>query len=139
MYYMKIKQNLNAGAVELQPDTLNSDYALGTTRNVCYDVFFRFVFNYVYLEDKHYWEVDIVSLPSYQGRDDSSYLIHTTPSARGGNKLWVMEGTEPRTELEAKKLSTAWAEKQIVYILTGILPQVQDEEFPRLRRIDIIV
>gem|GEM_PF-3424866 len=123
---MKVKQNLNAGAVELQPGTLCVDNSRGATRNVCYDLSFRFVFNYIYVAERGYWEVDIVRLPPFDDEvvPDLDFM-HTAPSARGGEKIRVPNGEEPRTERAAKKLSMKWAEALTAFILSGVTPDEQ--------------
>ena len=85
--------------------------------------YFDFKFNYVNLGS--YWEIDIVDLPNYRGRSTSAYIIHTLPSDRGGKKICVATGHEPRTEKDAKKLSMSWADLQAEYIKTGVTPDEQ--------------
>jgi len=116
--------------VELQPGVLCMEYFFGSTQRIRYSknvvMPFNFYFNYINLGE--YWEIDIVSLPDYRGRNKSAYIIHTMPSARGGKKICVSAGHEPRTEKQAKDLSVNWADLQIEYILTGKTPDEQIEE-----------
>lgn len=119
----------NEGAVELQPGILCVDYLIGnrfckyysrvTDRGQCFEFKFR------YIDLGGYWEIDIVELPNYRGRSTSAYIIHTLPSDRGGKKICVATGHEPRTERDAKKLSMSWADLQAEYIKTGRTPDQQ--------------
>ena len=120
----------NTDPVKLQPGTLHFDYLIGKTRNIHYfskdtdnGRLFEFVFNYIHLDN--YWEIDIVSLPDYRGRSTSAFIIHTLSSSRGGRKICVVAGHEPKTEKDAKKLSMSWADLQSVYIMTGKTPDQQ--------------
>ena len=120
----------NGGAVELQPGILCVDFLYGNLRNILYRSkvtdngrYFDFVFNYINLGG--YWEIDIARLPDYRGRNTSAYIIHTLPSDRGGKKICVATGHEPRTEKDAKKLSMNWADLQAEYIKTGRTPDQQ--------------
>lgn len=118
------------GPVDLQPGILCVDYLNGSLRNILYRSrvtdygnYFDFIFNYIKVGN--YWEIDIVRLPYYRGRDTSAYIIHTMPSARGGRKICVAGGREPRSERDAKKLSMSWADLQAEYIKTGKTPDEQ--------------
>lgn len=120
----------NEGAVDLQPGILCVDYLNGSLRNILYRSkvtdygrYFDFVFNYINVGG--YWEIDIARFPDYRGRSTSAYIIHTLPSDRGGRKICVATGHEPRTERDAKKLSMSWADLQAEYIKTGRTPDQQ--------------
>ena len=120
----------NGGAVELQSGILCVDYLNGSLKNILYRSkvtdygrYFDFVFNYVNVG--RYWEIDIARLPDYRGRSTSAYIVHTLPSDRGGKKICVATGHEPRTERDAKKLSMSWADLQAEYIKTGVTPDEQ--------------
>lgn len=120
----------NGGAVDLQPGILCVDYLYGNLRNILYRSkvtdhgrYFDFVFNYINLG--RYWEIDIARLPDYRGKNTSAYIIHTLPSDRGGRKICVATGHEPRSERDAKKLSMSWADLQAEYIKTGVTPDDQ--------------
>lgn len=121
------------GAVELQDGVLCTDYLDGTNRNILYRSrvtdygrHFDFMFNYV--NRGRYWEIDIVRLPDYRGRNTSASIIHTLPSDRGGRKICVASGHEPRSERDAKKLSMSWADLQAEYIRSGKTPDTQIRE-----------
>ena len=125
--------DLKGCAVELQPGILCVDYLNGSLRNILYRSkvtdygrYFDFVFNYINVG--RYWEIDIVRLPNYRGKDTSASIIHTYPSARGGKKICVATGHEPRSERDAKKLSMSWADLQAEYIKTGKTPDTQIRE-----------
>ena len=119
----------NGEAVELQPGMLCVDYLIGirsckyyskvTDHGQCFE------FEFKYVDLGRYWEIDIVKLPNYRGRNTSAYIIHTLPSNRGGKKICVATGHEPRTERDAKKLSMSWADLQAEYIKTGVTPDEQ--------------
>lgn len=118
------------GPVELQPGILCVDYLYGSLKNILYRSkvtdygrYFDFVFNYINVGS--YWEIDIVRFPDYRGRSTSAYVIHTLPSDRGGRKICVATGHEPRSERDAKKLSMSWADLQAEYIKTGKTPDDQ--------------
>lgn len=120
----------NEGAVDLQPGLLCVDYLNGSLRNILYRSkvtdygrYFDFVFNYINVGG--HWEIDIARFPDYRGRSTSAYIIHTLPSDRGGRKICVATGHEPRTERDAKKLSMSWADLQAEYIKTGRTPDQQ--------------
>lgn len=122
--------DMKKGAVELHPGVLCVDYLDGSLRNIHYRSnvtdygrYFDFVFNYINLGN--YWEIDIVRFPDYRGRNTSASIIHTLPSARGGRKICISAGHEPRTERDAKMLSMAWADLQAEYIRTGRTPDQQ--------------
>lgn len=115
---------------ELLPGILFTDYLDGRLSNILYRSrvtdygrYFDFVFNYIDLGN--YWEIDIVRLPDYRGRDTSAGTIHTLPSSRGGRKICLATGHEPRDERAAKKLSMSWADLQAEYIKTGVTPDEQ--------------
>jgi hypothetical protein len=74
-------------------------------------------FNYVDIGGKS--EIDILDQPSYGRRDTSAHLIHRLPSARGGQKICISSGHEPKTLDGAKTISMQWAELTHTYILTG--------------------
>lgn len=121
------------GVVELQDGVLCTDYLDGTLRNILYRSrvidhgrYFDFMFNYINLGQ--YWEIDIVRLPDYRGRSTSASIIHTLPSDRGGRKICVASGHEPRSERDAKKLSMSWADLQAEYIRSGKTPDTQIRE-----------
>lgn len=123
-------------AIDIQSGTLCVDYLNGSLRNILYRSkvtdygrYFDFVFNYINLGG--YWEIDILSFPDYRGRNTAASYIHTLPSERGGRKICVATGREPRTERDAKKLSMAWADLQAEYIKTGVTP---DEQIRRNHR-----
>jgi len=86
-----------------------------------------YLFEFVYdiVEVDGHWDMDIVRLPDYGNRSMSAFILHTQPSERGGKKVCVAAGKEPRTEKDAKKFARNWSELQAVYILTGITPDNQ--------------
>jgi len=52
-------------------------------------------FRFVDLGGKY--EIDIESQPSYGSRNSSSTASHRLPSARGGQKICIAVGKEPKT------------------------------------------
>lgn len=112
------------GPVEIRPGTLHLDYYQYRSRVIDYNgSYFDFFLRYI--NCGRYWEIDILQLPNYRGRSTSAGIIHTLPSARGGRKICVAEGHEPRSEYDAKKLSMAWCDLQAEYIKTGVTPDQQ--------------
>ena len=85
--------------------------------------YFDFFFSY---EDcGGYYEIDILAYPDCRGRSESSGTIHWLNSARGGKKICIASGREPRTISAAQELSKAWAEYVAKYIVTGRTPDQQ--------------
>ena len=118
------------GPVEIRPGVLCRQWYLYRSKVIDSDgsyFDFRLAYVSVYNPERgvNYWEIDIISLPSYRGRNTSAATIHTLPSDRGGRKICVAEGHEPRSEWAAKKLSMAWCDLQAEYIKTGVTPDQQ--------------
>lgn len=91
----------------------------------------RYIFGFNIVKVGSYYEVDLVLLPDFEGRDTSCYIIHTLPSARGGKKICVNAGREPRTEKAAKDLAMNWSDLIAKYIITGKTPDEQINEYHR--------
>ncbi len=124
---------------EIPHGTLHIDYHMGILRGLRYcsvntgPNYKKYIFgaNIVKVED--YYEIDLTSFPSYEGRDMAAYIIHTLPSDRGGKKICVSTGKEPRDEKSAKDLFMNWCDLNAVYIITGKTPNEQIEENYRNR------
>ncbi len=97
--------------------TLRVEYSPATYRTKANGGIYKF--RYVDIGDK--FEIDILSQPPYGRRSDSASVIHRLPSARGGTKICVSSGMEPRNIESAKNLSVEWAELTDNYIKTGKL------------------
>lgn len=110
--------------VEIRPGILCRGFYQYRSRVIDFNgSYFDFFLSYV--DCGPYWEIDILQLPDYRGRSTSAGIIHTLPSARGGRKICVADGHEPRSESAAKKLSMAWCDLQAEYIKTGVTPDQQ--------------
>lgn len=100
---------------QLKQGTLHAPYSPATYRTKDGNAFYKF--RYVDIGGK--FEIDIVEQPSYCHRDTSAHIIHRLPSARGGQKICISSGHEPKTLDGAKTISMQWAELTHTYILTG--------------------
>ena len=76
-------------------------------------------FKFKYVDLGKIFEIDILSQPSYNGFKDSSSVAHWLPSSRGGKKICVAAGHEPKTLQKAKQISIEWAELTYYYSKTG--------------------
>ncbi len=125
----EVKPGTLHGGEEIKPGTLhNTGYSPATYRTK--DGMAHYKFRYVDIGGK--FEIDILSQPSYEGRDESSSVSHRLSSDRGGKKICLSVGKEP-TDLEtAKKICMEWAELTHTYIKTGksIDKQVKDKSNP---------
>ncbi|MBP6237594.1 MAG: hypothetical protein KA536_15700 [Saprospiraceae bacterium] len=80
----------------------------------------RSIYQFQYARVGTYFEIDILSHPSYGNRDAGQHTAHWLSSYRtGGKKICVSQGKEPRTLQAAKDLSIGWAELTNTYIKTG--------------------
>ncbi len=87
----------------------------------CYDRSgFKYHFVFDYVNCGGYYEVDILEYPDCRGRSESSGTIHWLNSARGGKKICIASGKEPRSLSAAHTLSESWALYVARYILTGL-------------------
>ena len=104
------------GGEEIKPGTLHSSsYAPATYRTK--DGSGVYKFRFVKVGSK--FEIDIASQPSYAGRNDGANVAHRLPSSRGGKKICVSVGREPKDLESAKKICMEWAELTQTYIKTG--------------------
>lgn len=128
----EIKPGTLHGGEEIKPGTLHAtSYSPATYRTR--DGRTHYKFRYVDINGK--FEIDILSQPSYFGRDESSAISHRLPSTRGGNKICLSEGKEPTNLETAKKVSMEWAELTTAYINSGksIDRQVKDNSSPLIK------
>lgn len=95
--------------------TLCVSYTPATYRTRDGSAFYKF--RYVDIGGKY--EIDILSQSLYGSRDSSLHASHRLPSSRGGYKICISVGHEPRTLEKAKKISMEWAELTHTYIRTG--------------------
>ena len=116
---------------------ISQDYLNGNLRNIFYRSkvkdsgrYFDFVFNFINLGEG--WEIDIVRLPDYRGKNTSAEIIHTLPSERGGRKIRVRN--RMYTEQEVKQYAMCWADLQAEYIKTGKTPDEQILDYIRRDR-----
>ncbi len=112
----EIKPGTLHGGEEIKPGTLHSSgYAPATYRTKDGSSIYKFRF--VNIGGK--FEIDILSQPSYSGRSDGSIASHRLPSARGGKKICLTTGKEPKDITAAKNICMEWAELTQTYIKTG--------------------
>lgn len=110
---------------EIKPGVLRVEYTPATYRTKCGTGIYKF--RYVDLGD--FFEIDILEQPSYNGRPSGGHASHRLPSDRGGEKICLAPGHEPKTIDQAKKVSIEWADLTQTYINTGrtIDEQVNDK------------
>jgi len=116
------------GGEEIQPGTLHgrgeilpsgtlcATYSPGTYRTRDGQDYYKFRF----VESGGKFEIDILSQPSYRGRNESAHISHRLPSDRGGRKICVAQGHEPTSLSDAHNLAMGWAELTNTYIKRGI-------------------
>ena len=95
--------------------TLCANYSPATYRTRDGNALYKF--QYVDIGGK--FEIDITSQPLYGSRDSSLHATHRLSSSRGGYKICISAGHEPRTLEMARKISMEWAELTHTYINTG--------------------
>ena len=79
-----------------------------------------YTFRFHYVNCGSYYEIDILEYPNCLGKSESSPALHWLNSSRGGKKICVNSGSEPRTLDQAKSLSESWAVYVARYIWTGM-------------------
>lgn len=123
----EIKPGTLHGGEEIQPGTLHgrnesliagtlcASYSPATYRTRDASAYYKF--QYVDIGGK--FEIDILSQPLYGSRESSLHATHRLSSSRGGYKICISVGHEPRTLEKAQKISMEWAELTHTYIKTG--------------------
>jgi hypothetical protein len=79
-------------------------------------------FDYVYVP-QGYYEIDIISQPSYGNRSDNIAITHRFTSSRSGRKHKVCISDDVKSSItlqKAKNISMEWAELTTKYIHTGV-------------------
>ena len=76
-----------------------------------------FVFRFVAVSS--YFEVDIVSMPSYGRRNEGAHETHRLSSDRGGKRICFGDASAISTLQIAYDFAQAWAENTWKYINTG--------------------
>ena len=76
-----------------------------------------FVFRFVAVGS--FFEVDIVSMPSYGGRNEGAHETHRLSSNRGGKRICFGEPSAINTLQIAYEFAESWAENTWKYIKTG--------------------
>lgn len=97
--------------------TLHSVYTYRTKDGLHY-----YQFEYVYVSGGYY-EIDIISQPSYGSRSSSMSVVHRLSSPRNGRDYKVCISNDVKTTItlqKAKNISIEWAELTSKYIRTGI-------------------
>ena len=105
------------GGEAIEPGTLHSSTTYSPASYKTKDGRAIYKFRYVNIGGK--FEIDIISQPSYNGRDESSSVSHRLTSDRGGKKICISTGHEPTTLKSAQDLSMEWAELTHVYAKSG--------------------
>ena len=106
--------------------TLHSVYTYRTKDGLHY-----YQFDYVYMSGGYY-EIDIVSQPSYGSRNSSMNTVHRLSSPRNGRDFKVCISDNVKTTItlqKAKNISMEWAELTSKYIRTGITIDKQIEAY----------
>jgi hypothetical protein len=112
----EIKPGVLHGGEEIKPGVLHvSNFAPASYRTK--DSSGLYKFRFVDLGGK--FEIDILFQPSYGTRNDGGNATHRLPSSRGGKKICISVGKEPKTIESAKKICVEWAELTQTYIKTG--------------------
>jgi hypothetical protein len=112
----EIKPGVLHGGEEIKPGVLHTkNYSPATYRTK--DGMGIYKFRFVDLGGK--FEIDIDSQPSYGVRNNGSLATHRLPSSRGGKKICISVGKEPKTLETAKKICVEWSELTQTYINTG--------------------
>lgn len=93
-------------------------------------------YTFRYVEVGNHFEIDILDQPGYGNRDASSHISHRLPSDRGGLKICISRGYEPKTLEKAKQISMEWAELTHNYILSGLSIDHQVEAITRRNRLE---
>lgn len=96
-----------------QPQRVNAPFTYRT-----HDGQAHFTFQYVQRRDGC-WEIDIIAQPAYGKRDASLCTTYRLASARGGFRINIAHGHEPRDLKDAKAISAEWSELTHAYILSG--------------------
>ena len=78
------------------------------------------LYKFRYVDNGGRFEIDILEQPSYNGKIYSAGYSHILPSARGGSKICISGGYEPKSIDKARKISAEWAELTHVSKTQGI-------------------
>lgn len=122
------------GGENIPPGTLHSEILNGGT--LCATVYSsatyrtkdgKAYFKFKYVDLGKFFEIDILSQPSYNGFNDSSSVAHWLPSSRGGKKICINSGKEPKSLEKAKHISIDWAELTHNYAKTSVTIDSQIE------------
>jgi hypothetical protein len=76
-------------------------------------------FEFRFVEDGSYWEIDILSAPSYGTRSSDLHSTHRLPSARGGYRICLADPSDAHSVSKAFKFAESWSEMTWRYIQTG--------------------
>ena len=121
----QIEPGVLHGGEDIKPGVLHfAEYAPATyrTKDGTGEYKYRFV------EKDGKFDIDILSQPSYQGKNDSSVASHRLMSPRGGKKICFASGKEPKDIKTARAVCVEFSELTQNYIKTGksIDSQVRD-------------
>ena len=79
----------------------------------------RYEFEFNFVEQGQFVEIDIVKQPTYGSRSDDLHSTHRLPSDRGGQKICFGEPAAVNTLNKAYKYAASWAESTEDYIVNG--------------------
>jgi|GEM_PF-941848 len=121
----EIKPGVLHGGEEIKPGVLHfAEFAPATYRTKDGTGLYK----YHFVEKGGKFDIDIISQPSYEGRNDSSVASHRLLSPRGGKKICFASGKEPKDIKTARAVCVEFSELTQNYIKTGksIDSQVKD-------------
>lgn len=76
-------------------------------------------FKFRFYQIGDYYEIDILAMPSYGGRDGNPHITHRLISSRGGYKICFGEPRIVTSLSLAKQWASMWAEHTMNYIRFG--------------------
>lgn len=80
----------------------------------------RGFFEFRFVAFSSYFEVDIVSMPSYNSRNEGAHETHRLTSDRGGKRICFGDASAISTLQIAYEFAESWAENTWRYIQTGV-------------------
>ncbi len=79
----------------------------------------RNTYTFDFIKTGGHYEVDIVSQPSYGGRNSGCHETHRLSSSRGGKRICFGRDSAVSTMATAKRYAKSWADNTDTYIKTG--------------------
>ena len=84
-------------------------------RSYCGKYYFKFKF----IPKDGYYEIEILSMPSYNKRPTDSVSTHRLQSISGKSRICFGDPTVAKNPKLARKWAKSWSEHTIIYIKTG--------------------